>query len=553
MKRNSYFQYCIIATLAASAPMTSLAAVRRPNRADTYSQINAMIAAQQYVDDTYYADAPSADDLPVRVGNAAMADTIAAGGTYNSVGASDLESCSRIYPDGEFAWDRPTVGRGAGGAMTCVAVVEMRSTDPVKGGTEKNVVLARAYVAAGDAVKCNISDFPEYSYTQNADESVFTFPRDAEPTRQDVINVMNDEQKQNAGLKIAALAVVGAVGGNIAGKNEVGHDGLFGGGKHKLQSTAIGAAAGAALGAGSVYSGKVAGDMILSTGVNAAAGATVGNMIASGDDVLRIEDCNVNGRNTTCLWGRVVRTTDIDTTKQKAFYDFTNTQKTMLCDIQEKNGETKFIKCTDTQLLSVKLEAYSDILVDQIEDMNFQKVTSDLRYHIEKTDNGNTMVPGEGGESVWTPIAQAGIPGKEMAAMIADVKDKAFGLKRSDWGKMRSTIKREQLVARNGKGIGTELKGDYEVSDFYPMYVSSEDGGIIDFSNKARMKGTLIGAGAGGALGAFTAYQGAKNDIENRWAEAVREYKDSLQKVYCATGNRFLSFYNDMVTIPILK
>lgn len=82
------------------------------------------------------------------------------------------------------------------------------------------------------------------------------------------------------------------------------------------------------------------------------------------------------------------------------------------------------------------------------------------------------------------------------------------------------------------------------------MYEDATDGGLIDLDNKARLKSTLIGAGAGGALGAFTAYQGAQTDIENRWVTEVRAYKDSLQKVYCATGNRFLSHYNDVAVIP---
>ena len=85
------------------------------------------------------------------------------------------------------------------------------------------------------------------------------------------------------------------------------------------------------------------------------------------------------------------------------------------------------------------------------------------------------------------------------------------------------------------------------------MMVDAADGGIIDLGNKARLKSTLIGAGAGGAMGAFVGYQGAQTDIENRWVTATREYNDSLQKVYCATGNRFLGFYNDTIFIPSLS
>jgi hypothetical protein len=60
----------------------------------------------------------------------------------------------------------------------------------------------------------------------------------------------------------------------------------------------------------------------------------------------------------------------------------------------------------------------------------------------------------------------------------------------------------------------------------------------------------MIGAGTGAGLGAFTAYQGAQDEIDLRWVSAVQEYKDSLQKFYCATGTRYLSQYNDVVVIP---
>ena len=86
--------------------------------------------------------------------------------------------------------------------------------------------------------------------------------------------------------------------------------------------------------------------------------------------------------------------------------------------------------------------------------------------------------------------------------------------------------------------------------NFSPVYQEAEDGAMIDLSNKARMKGTLTGAGVGAGMGAFAGYQGAQKDVEDRWVSAVREYKDSLQKIYCVTGNRFLSYYNDTIIIP---
>ena len=226
-------------------------------------------------------------------------------GVVSGTGAGEehqLEMCSQIYPNGEFTLARPTAGLGAGGAKTCVAVVELRGYQMGQNGTD--VVLARANVAAGTTINCNISDFPEASYTLDAQNVIF--PADAEPTTEDVKKVMNQEQKQNAGLKIAAAALIGGIGGNISGKNDVGKDGLFGASKSKITNTVVGAVGGAAIGAAGSYTGYEAGNMIMSAGINAAAGGVVGNIMAAGDSVLRIENCEQNGAATSCLWGYLV-------------------------------------------------------------------------------------------------------------------------------------------------------------------------------------------------------------------------------------------------------
>jgi hypothetical protein len=50
-------------------------------------------------------------------------------------------------------------------------------------------------------------------------------------------------------------------------------------------------------------------------------------------------------------------------------------------------------------------------------------------------------------------------------------------------------------------------------------------------------------------MGAFSGYQGAQKDIEERWLLAQEEYRGRLSKIYCATGNRFLSTYNSVIEI----
>lgn len=534
--------------------------------ADAYYQVNMQQAAaeQAYMQQQAAIEDP-ASQLPVRVANQDVAKMVARGDANAPVAMAQLDQCARIWPNGEMAWDRPTLGQGAGGAQTCVAVVEMRGYQ--MGPQGQDVVLARANLAAGDAVRCNISDFPEASYT--ADAGNITFPADNEPTVDDVIRVLNEEQKKNAGLKIAATALVGAVGGNVAGKNEVGKDGLFGVGKKKMTGTAIGALSGAAIGAGNVYAGKVGGDMILSAGVNAAAGSVVGNMAAIGDSVIRIEDCkDLADVKTKCMWGMLVISEPVKLTEntknsqgkvvsgdvQHAYFNIIDGKTIMLCDKDNKN-------CKEEELVSVRLSAYPDKELDAVKETDFQAIRTNndqsLAFHLDKDIDGNlNMKPGPGSADVatYTPISSAGRPTQKISAMITGVKDKAFGMKRSDWGKWMTdnSDAKDRIVGRSGQGDAYKLEniGNYSIQDFYPAYTDSTDGGIIDLGNKARLKSTLIGAGAGGAMGAFVAYQGAQSDIDERWVSAVREYKDSLQKVYCITGDRFLSYYNDMFMIP---
>ena len=542
------------------------------NYAAGYQQVNVQreqIAAAAAAAATPVATTQSADtetNLPVRVANRELAQKLSRGKTDSRVSIATLDSCAMVYPNGEFAWDSPTIGNGAGGASTCVAVVELRGYQMGLDGSD--VVLARANLAAGDAVKCNISDFPEFSYT--ADAAQITFPADHEPTRADVIQVLNAEQKQNAGLRIAAGTVIGGLAGNAAGKNEIGSDSILGGGKHKTTGTIIGALSGAALMAGNAYSGKVAGDTILSTGVNAAAGSMIGNIAASGESVLRIEDCKIpdvpastkktttansdanaskkvtepQSKNSKCLWGVIRKGTALS--GKNAYYN-TGDETTLVCE-SDNTG------CKQETLLNIELAAYPNKDIDTAAKEGFEKITADSTkrfYLTEKNEMKNGVSPDNG--AIYAQISNATVAtGTQMPAMIADVNDKAFGYKRSDWAKLKTDLSGHTILGRTSSGAGYALDGEYSINDFYPMMVDASDGGIIDFGNKARLKGTLIGAGAGGALGAYAGYQGAQSDIENRWVTAVREYKDSLQKIYCATGKRFLGYYNDQIIIPTM-
>ncbi len=469
-----------------------------------------------------------------------------------------MDQCSMIYPNGEFVWDRAGVGSQVGGRAGCAAVVELRAIGAGLNGGD--LVLARANLAAGDSMRCNIFSFPESAMIKQAVESI-EFPADSEPTIDDVKQVMNQEQKQYAGLKIAAGTVIAAIAGNVAGESAVGSDALLGTNKEKLVSTAIGAAGGAAIMAGNVYGGKVAGDMILSTGVNAVAGGLVGNIAASGDSVMRIEKCEYEGQEFDCLWGVLEETSDL---AGDVYMSTTNV--------------TDFVECSDGVCRYVDVAESSVKFPELLKNKDERRTVSDKdttpltladllaegNGRIEINNKANLFCYKDGKmeaqsgscEREYVKLdAGAQSVAKRTPAMAIGVQDRAFGWKKKDWQQLTKQYPDAPIVARVGMGqVGTLNLDKATLSSvgtrFVPVYQGSDDGGIIDLDNKARLGDTLTGAGVGGAMGAFTAYQGAQSDIENRWVMAVREYKDSLQKIYCATGNRFLSYYNDVVIIP---
>ncbi len=567
MRANSVLFYSLLATLV---PCMASAGIRvgnmSRNNAQGYQQVNDMrYNAAANTATVAAAVNPIPADTPIPVSNAAMSNSIRTGDANAAENMAKLEQCSMIYPDGEFAWSRPTVGNGAGGASTCTAVVEMRAIGAGLNGSD--AILARANLAAGDVVECNISHFPEGAWLPAAGE--IEFPADAQPTIDDVIEIMNAEQKQNAGFKIAAGAILGGLGGNMAGAPEPGQDGILGGGKAKTNSTIIGALGGAALMAGNAYTGKVAGDTILSTGVNAAAGAVVGNIVATGDSVLRIEACTVDGRDTQCLWGYLEQYDELDGTpyiSAKNPSDF-KVCKEGKCDYKELNITNAIIKgpfatYNDTQKTGTFKQTNRstgekmDIATLYTEDGGQKIMQAEEKYCYINNKMVSYSSNSSNCDDVWIMLrGTVNVINNRTPAMVVNVEDNGMGWKKSDWSKFVSRFGTREVVGRTGRGVAANLDNTTNTrtlqdGGFVPLYQDSEDGGIIDLSNKARIKGTLTGAGVGGGMGAFAGYQGAQQDVEDRWVSAVQEYKDSLQKIYCATGTRFLSHYNDTVIIP---
>ena len=576
--KKSVFYYSLIATLVyvagADAAGIRVGNLSR-NNAQGYQQVNEM--RYNAVANTMAAQAAAVPaqptDLPIHVANPEVAQQVRSADSNSPVSMAHLEQCSMIYPDGKFEWATPTAGRAAGGASTCTSVIEMRAFQAAPDGSD--LVVARVNLPAGESIRCNISDFPESSYLTAAEQ--VEFPADHEPTMEDVVSVMDQEQKQDAGLKIAAGAVLFGVAGNMIGKNEPGKTGLLGGGEDKVKSTVVGALGGAALMVGHTQTGKVAGDTILSAGVNATAGAVVGNMVATGDAVLRIEDCIINGAKTSCLWGVAAKGTNFtgqgDTGTgssgdviKAGFYNI-RTEDTYVCDIKKKETNDRkiveeFTNCIPRELISISLGCENGKSLETLQKERFNGACTDNRYELKigeglDADKGRYMT-GPASADTYTDttfikIQSAKVADKKEPALIADVIDKPFGYRRTDWADVKKNLSSERIYLRNSQNEGYRLKEmDYRLDDFYPMYRNAEDGNLIDFGNKARLKSTLTGAGIGGVMGAFSGYQGAKQDIDERWVTAVREYKDSLAKIYCATGTRFLSQYNDVATIPAL-
>lgn len=571
VRTKSILYYSLLSALV-MMPYDAYSAIRVGNKsrsyANAYNQVNeirnpspAPTMASAHTDDLGVAgqteNSPSTVELPIHVANPTLASEIASGDS-TSVTVGKLQNCGSVYPDGEFAWDTPTAGSHAGGGSQCVAVVEMRGYQMGPNGS--NAILARVNVAAGDTIKCNISAWPEGSYLPAA--GTIEFPADAEPTTEDVIAVMNQEQKQHAGLKIAAGTLVAAVAGNALGANEVGKDSMLGTNKEKLQSTAIGGLTGAAIMAGNVYGGYVGGNMILSAGVNATAGGLIGNMAASGDEVLKIEDCGKYGK---CLWAEYIQTNNLETEKYGYFFDIDKEESYMCERVKAANDKETFKNCKFVDLINVIPDGYTGndsdgqpYTITKISDENYDKLKTS--YSMQDTEMLETALqPKREADNKFVKIASAGIPQSTTHILVVGVQDKALGWKKKNWEEFQDKHKSNTIMARGNDGQPHELSEDVKaaldkaggIDSINPVYQGADDGGLIDLGNKARLKGTLVGAGAGGALGAFSAYQGAQTEIQERWVTAVREYKDSLLKVYCATGERYLSQYNDPVTIPL--
>lgn len=519
--------------------------------AGAYQQINAMAYQAEYdaVNTPTAITASATANLPVMVSDEQLAKEILSNES-KTTNLSELEACAMIYPNGVFKWDVPESGVRKNQVQQCVSVIELRDANT-------NAVLATTTVAAGDTMKCNIDSFPESGMSSDVKYGKIELPADTAPTMEDVEAVMNEEQKQNAGLKIAAGAIIAGVAGNLLAPKDAGSKTgsiPVGTGKTQLIDTAIGAAAGAGIMAASTYSGKVAGDTIKSTAVNAASGMVVGNMMAGGsasNSVMATTKCKTDNWESDCVIGScAVLATDGDIQNGTSgnYYFFIKKKscdEILKCQI---NSDNKYVNCVQESSLAYEniIPSGSTKQCSAMKESDFETINETYIRDSDKPDSLKTATD-NAGDFVAINTASK-VSKREHAYAVVDLGVKPLGYKISDWDNLKSGAK---YYHRNNDGsVGAEIK---ECTTFKPSSRDASDGGLVDLSNQARAKGTMIGTAAGGAMGGFAGYQGAKSEITDRWTSAVRAYEDSLSNFVCVCGSRPMAKYNDYLEIPELK
>ncbi|MDR1071469.1 MAG: hypothetical protein LBL21_02410 [Rickettsiales bacterium] len=543
-----------------------------PLHAAQYGREMAQMMALQASADAITGAAQVSGELPVRILELQLENEIRAGN--HAVTLADLEKCKFVYPNGSFAWGVPTMGTLDAGNPVCVAEVHLKYGE----GVPSDTAVAVAYVAAGGSANCNIGDFPEDGYLPAVEQ--VTFPADREPTIEEVEKAMDKEQKQNAGIKALSAAVIGGAGMFFA----AGDAGM---GK-KVAATAAGAAGMGGLAYASTQAGKVAGDTIMSAGMNAAAGAVVGNMSAGmaggGDSILLIKDClNDDGKSNgqKCLWGYIAtggyrldchNNTDVKKGSCDASDGSTsiantrdcwyNKSGTVICKRRESSPITEAEKSEPYETVS----NYSNLKYDGSKDVSSMTDKTWVEYFKTSRENVGCFERGEnhykkGGDTScgdanrFVKIDSGTKGAKHDLAMVVDFgKDGFFGTTMKDYNANKPTGKsvvgRKPDGSRNYEETG---KSDYTVANFTPLTVSADDDEVIDFQNKARRKGTMIGAGTGAAVGALASFQGAKAEVQERYLVELEKYEGSLKNFYCTTGNRYLGKYNETIMVAPMK
>ena len=306
--------------------------------------------------------------------------------------------------------------------------------------------------------------------------------------------------------------------------------------------------------------------MILSTGINATAGAITGNMYdavtGSGDTLLRVEKCGLeeNGSivsESTCLWGTLKEKGETiqkeASDKTDYGYVFYNVKEKTVFLCKKKENDKTYNECASRSDFQLGTIEGANVSVTALDGKDVNAVLEKATKY--KYDTGEKRIS-EDNSGEWVQINGTTKIKASHAVVIYDFPESKRGTSISDYDKWKTAnLQNAKICLRSSKGNAYSCDSDIlkeNRTSFVPTSKSSSDGKLVDLSDKTRTKDTVKGAAVGAGLGGFSAYQGAQEDIEARYVQAVEEYNASLRNFVCGTGKKWLGDYNDDIEIPEL-
>ncbi|MDR2686095.1 MAG: hypothetical protein LBB23_05030 [Rickettsiales bacterium] len=535
-------------------------------------------------------------ELPIRVANHMTEMKIRNGDNSAGVDLDDLHICASISVGATFAWDKPTIKTGIGhidmNKDDCVMEVELRMNRPNKLDPNRNeqLSLARMNVPYGTIVDCHLDSFPSEGYLPDIMAAGVELPADRAPEMADVEKVMNSERKQNAWFKVLGAAVIGGVGGNMLSQGNsgkmVGLKDIGGAGWAKTLG-------GAAIGAGGMYvaqesMGYQGGTMLESAMMGGAGGAVLGNMTAGltgyGDDVLKFGSCDGKDSDSEeCIWGFVYDTSDMyenvpvvcdvnfncrlmgelvpnQSTFMLSLSSVNSSRKYFLVDADVKNAGTAASNSSSSSAAApVPANNKPWNTTKPVFCRNFKAINAPTcTKHsdadcIDKKQNsiGNfTNDPGSNGEITPTTTKTNFLIGT--CTTGGTPRRKFLNLAASGCSKPKNTKDFETNCKKDDRKCSdTSISQATSCKEFEPAMISATDGGILDLSNKARNKATLIGAAGGAGVGGFSGYKRAEDEMQQRLFAAQKEWEESQKKFGCYSGAKFFGVYGQPFNVPL--
>ena len=514
----------------------------------------------------------------------------------------DLQNCQMMFSGmAETVWgdsDVPGVTR----ENECLTVVQLRTMGANAHQMGPNDrILAVAHVATGSHFLCNIDSFPPSGFTAHVMD--VEFPPDAPPTEAQVLEVMNQEQRQNAGMRTAIGAIAGGAAMFMLGSGDTAGE--------RVRDVAIGAGVAGGLTAASANMDFVAGQTVMAAGMHAATGAVVGNIAAGmhggGRRNLVLNEClDSDGRGTgqQCLWGSVhiggyqlgdanchgvVAGDDVTTARpardgETCFFD--PLRRIAICDSLITGTPPSVAPRANApdrnhfrRATGLSVRAVANRQVNTATELQWNELIAGTPTVTQvsticfREEEGNfiedtTACPAGSNNGRFFQILAAGEPQNMVNAVCGGSRQNAMIQGTNLGGGFNPTGVRESefnrdtvggtIVARNNQGritgaeIGWGTDQDTLRQTFTPLTMGAEDGDALDFGNQARFTATVAGAGAGAALGGLGARTEALTAVQLRWVEELERYEAMTRRFYCISGTRFLGDYNMPVIIPQL-